>query len=163
FRPSINYLGRSQFAADPYFSGAIDELHIFHRELDVSEIDALRLGTAPVISANPLVLTAANPGAPYASSVAGNASASGGVLYEKVGGPTWLTVDPDGRVSGVPGDGDSGSVPFRVRAVSATAPVLAADFELRVPVGAPADLRAHYELDVGVADSAHAFHATAHG
>lgn len=162
FNPRTNYLGRSQWPADPYFSGRLDELHVFHRELSASEIGALRTGTAPVVGSDPLTLPAAVPGAPYVASVAGNV-AGGGANFAKVGGPAWLTVEADGRVSGTPGEGDSGNDRFRVRATSAATPVHATDFELRVPVQAPADLRAHYELDGGVNDSAGTFHGTATG
>jgi hypothetical protein len=36
-----NFLGKSQFTADPYFSGAIDDLRVYRRALAASEITAL--------------------------------------------------------------------------------------------------------------------------
>jgi hypothetical protein len=160
--PTTHYIGRSQFAADPYFSGRIDELHIFHRALGTAEINALRTGIAPTPTANPLVLSPpAVPGEGYEANVAGKVAAA--VTFSKVAGPAWLTVEPDGRISGVPGDSDSGNPPFRVRAASTTSPVLAADFTLHVPVLPPAGLRAHYEFDGAVSDSAGVSHATSHG
>jgi fibronectin type 3 domain-containing protein len=39
---SLNYLGRSQFAADPYFNGAIDDFRIYSRALSASEIEGFQ-------------------------------------------------------------------------------------------------------------------------
>uniref|UniRef100_UPI0005509EB8 LamG domain-containing protein n=1 Tax=Haloferula sp. BvORR071 TaxID=1396141 RepID=UPI0005509EB8 len=83
------------------------------------------------------------------------------VTYSKVGGPSWLTVEADGRVSGVPGINDSGNSPFRVRATASG--VLCTDFELRIPVTAPADLRAHYELNGALTDTAASYHGSGQG
>ncbi len=163
FRPATNYLGRSQYS-DPYFNGRIDEFHIFHRVLSAAEINTLRTGAVPAVSANPLTLPAAMPDTPYVASVEGNAGVpAGNVTYSKVSGPSWLVVEGDGRVSGTPAGNDSGNALFRVRATSSASPLLVTDFEVRVPVQAPGDLRAHYELDGTVNDSAGTFHATAHG
>lgn len=38
FRPSMNYVGRSQFAADPYFRGNIDDMCIFNYALSADEV-----------------------------------------------------------------------------------------------------------------------------
>ena len=164
FKPATNYLGRSQFAADPYFDGRLDEFHIFRRALSASEISALRIAPQPVLAGNPLVLSQATPGSTYEGTIAGAATVSSGtVSYSKVAGPVWLTVESDGRVSGVPGPSDSGSPSFRVRAISSVSPVLATDLELSVPVQAPADLRVHYELDGSAADTVGTYQATANG
>lgn len=164
FKPATNYLGRSQFAADPYFDGRLDEFHIFRRALSAAEISALRIAAKPVLTSNPLVLSPATPGSVYEATITGAATVSGGTIsYSKVAGPVWLTVESDGRVSGIPGASDSGSPSFRVRATSSVSPVLATDLELGVPVQAPADLRAHYELDGTTVDTIGAFPATANG
>ena len=42
-----NYLGRSQFAADPYFYGALDEFRIYPRALASDELTALAAGLPP--------------------------------------------------------------------------------------------------------------------
>jgi hypothetical protein len=43
-KPGLNYLGKSQFAADPLFSGKLDELVIYNRTLDTQEINRLYEG-----------------------------------------------------------------------------------------------------------------------
>ena len=161
-KPTLNYLGRSMYAADPYFSGRIDEFNVFHRVLTSTEINTLRTGNAPVVSVNPRVLAAATPGVAYEASLAGAATVSPGTLtWSKVGGPAWLNVEPDGRISGVPGISDSGTVPFRVRA--AVGGVLATDLALTLHVQPPAELRAHLELDGNATGTVGGIHATATG
>jgi hypothetical protein len=36
-----NFLGRSQFAADPYFAGLIDDFRVYRRALSPEQIGAL--------------------------------------------------------------------------------------------------------------------------
>lgn len=43
-KPELNYIGKSQFAADPLFSGKLDELVIYNRALDAQEINRLYEG-----------------------------------------------------------------------------------------------------------------------
>jgi Concanavalin A-like lectin/glucanases superfamily/Glycosyl hydrolase catalytic core/Putative Ig domain len=161
-KPILNYIGRSQFAADPYFNGRVDDFHIFCRVLTGAEINTLYTGTAPVITLSPRQLSTATLGANYEDSIIGAATASSGtVTYEKVAGPDWLTIEPDGRVSGVPSDTDAGTPYFRVRA--STTGVTAADFLLTVPVTAPSGTRALLELDGNANDYAGTNHAIAYG
>jgi hypothetical protein len=57
-------------------------------------------------------------GSVYQDTVAGTASAmdGGAVTYAKAAGPLWLQVSADGTLSGIPGDGDTGSNLFDIRA-----------------------------------------------
>ncbi|RYD68344.1 MAG: hypothetical protein EOP83_00970 [Verrucomicrobiaceae bacterium] len=161
-KPTTNYLGRSMYAADPYFNGRIDEFNVFHRVLSSTEINTLRNGNAPVVAVNPRVLAAATPGVAYEASLAAFATVSPGTIsWSKVSGPAWLTVEADGRVSGVPSSSDSGTLPFRVRAT--TDGVLATDLDLTLNVQSPADLRAHLELDGNTTGTVGGIHATATG
>ena len=41
FKPFMNYIGRSQYSADPMFSGRIDDFRIFNYELNANEIKSL--------------------------------------------------------------------------------------------------------------------------
>jgi hypothetical protein len=159
-RPVLNYLGRSQFAADPYFNGRIDDFQVIGRALAAVEVEALRTQAPPVIAASPLVLPSASVGEVFEANISSNA-AGAGVRFFKSGGPAWLVVEENGRISGVPGHEDAGDLPLRVRAVSAGSPVLATDFEVRVPVRPPSGLRAHYSFDGRVTDGAGSFHGTA--
>ncbi len=40
-----NYIGRSQFSADPYLDGDIDEFRVYDRALSAAEIQALATGS----------------------------------------------------------------------------------------------------------------------
>jgi LmbE family N-acetylglucosaminyl deacetylase len=78
--------------------------------------------TAPAFVANPLQMMAAVAGRSYtgtslARSVSDPNLAWGDTLtFEKLSGPAWLTVVPDGRLSGIPGLDDVGTNIFLVRA-----------------------------------------------
>jgi hypothetical protein len=41
------YLGKSQFTADPYFDGAIDEFRVYNRALSATEVQALHTFAGP--------------------------------------------------------------------------------------------------------------------
>src|SRR5262249_55621379 len=47
FNPRRNYLGKSQFAADPLFRGRMDEVVITHYPLSTAEIAALQTNQPP--------------------------------------------------------------------------------------------------------------------
>ena len=47
--PTLNYLGKSQFAADPYFNGAIDDFRIYNRGLNAAEVKALSVPPPAVV------------------------------------------------------------------------------------------------------------------
>jgi hypothetical protein len=38
FKPTLNYIGKSQFAVDPYFNGRIDDLKIYNYARTVEEV-----------------------------------------------------------------------------------------------------------------------------
>jgi hypothetical protein len=40
-RTTQNWIGRSQYPADPYFNGKIDDFRIYHGALSAAEIAAL--------------------------------------------------------------------------------------------------------------------------
>lgn len=59
FKPVMNYIGRSQFSADPMFKGRIDDFRIYNFALTAEQIKGLADGTAdaigtPVLSGNGL-------------------------------------------------------------------------------------------------------------
>jgi len=49
FNSALNYLGKSQYAADPLFNGLLDDLYIYNYALSDSEIAALSVPQAPDI------------------------------------------------------------------------------------------------------------------
>jgi hypothetical protein len=66
-----NYLGKSQFAADPYFNGTLDEFQIHPRALSGAEINALY---SPPIAPGGLVATAGDGQVSLTWNGVGNAS-----------------------------------------------------------------------------------------
>jgi autotransporter-associated beta strand protein len=74
---------------------------------------------APVFAADPITGPAGSEGQAYSSSIAGSASdvdAGDSLAYSKVSGPSWLSVAPNGTLSGTPGSGAVGVSNFIVRA-----------------------------------------------
>jgi autotransporter-associated beta strand protein len=55
-----NYIGRSQFSADPYLNAAVDEFRIYNRGLSASEINTVYAQYAPPLPPTNLVVTSAN-------------------------------------------------------------------------------------------------------
>ena len=104
-----HYLGRSQFPADPYFNGRIDDVLIRGEALTGTRIAALMTNRPPEVSTTSLDGGTAYEGTAYTGNVAGTAldPDGGAVTYGKVYGPDWLVVDPDGSLSGTP----SGNLP----------------------------------------------------
>jgi autotransporter-associated beta strand protein len=55
-----NYIGRSQFSADPYLNAAVDEFRFYNRGLSAAEIKNLYAQYAPALPPTNLVVTADN-------------------------------------------------------------------------------------------------------
>jgi autotransporter-associated beta strand protein len=72
---------------------------------------------APVFTNNPVAKPNAAYDVAYSSSLAPNAADSDGdpLTFSKVGGPAWLTVEPDGTMTGTPAQADLGLNSFTVR------------------------------------------------
>ncbi|MDB6070208.1 MAG: hypothetical protein JWL81_1379 [Verrucomicrobiales bacterium] len=139
----LNYLGKSQFA-DPLFSGILEDVRIHNTALTDAQVAALVPATPPAFSAAVLDLPAATPLLPWTDSLAALATGGGAGVrtFSKVGGPGWLAVAPDGRLTGVPLQTDVGMNTFEVRV---TVPSGAAGTAMvRIPVAAPEGLVARF-------------------
>jgi len=71
----------------------------------------------PVFTANPFTAPHANPGQPYTATIAASASDPdfGDVLtFAKVSGASWLSIAPNGALSGTPAVSDTGTNAFMV-------------------------------------------------
>ena len=155
--PSLNFIGKSQWP-DPLFDGRLDEFVIFNRALGPAEVSALHAGTAPAFASDPLNLPAAPVGAIYDRTL----SAPGvDLTYSKVSGPRWLTVSPDGRISGIPAGSDAGTNRFVVRVANASQ--LGDDATVNIVVPAPTGLMSHLQLHSSIVDSAGSFSGVASG
>ena len=104
-----NYIGRSQWSADPYFNGAIDDFRIYSRALTASEIVAIA-GTPATLS--PPQGLAASPGANQialswntvlgaTSYTVKRSSTSGGPYVTVASGVTGTTCTDTGLTDGV--------------------------------------------------------------
>ena len=73
-------------------------------------------------TSNPVVKPSPVEGRQYSNTLVGSVaypSGGSGLTYSLVSGPSWLTVAPDGQLSGVPADADVGNNDFNVRAQDA--------------------------------------------
>lgn len=122
FRPDVNYIGGSQYSADPLFDGSIDDFRFYNYALSADAIEALYENTganiAPSFNADPLEKDSVMAG----SSVEGTLSGDAGdpdedavLTFSKTSGPSWLTVADNGALSGRPANGDVGVNTFAVR------------------------------------------------
>ena len=129
FEPSkvkldVNYLGKSQWSSDPYFTGKIDDFQIYTKVLTGSELWAKAGGDialAPVFNATEISLTDAVERTNYAAeSLTASVTYSGTdtLSFTKISGPEWLIIAENGDISGVPGKYDLGENVFKVRVSS---------------------------------------------
>ena len=117
-----NYLGRSQYAADPYLDGALDDFRLYARALSASEITALAAVPAtqtPRFVAATLTKAAATVAIPYVATLVGDATdadVGDSLTFLKVSGPSWLSLAADGTLGGTAQAADIGENTFTFRA-----------------------------------------------
>lgn len=164
FAPRVNYLGKSQYAADPRFKGLLDDVLITDYALSGAQIAALLTNQPPKFTNAVLTGPPANVGQPYSTTLAGEAvdpNPTDLLIYSKASGPAWLTVSGNGTLGGTPGLTDSGTNTFVVRvADSAGASGFAT---LNLFVGSQAGLVARYEFDGNTLSSVGATHGVLTG
>jgi hypothetical protein len=118
-------LGSRQSSAtsvyDLQFVGLMEEMAIYNYVL--SPIRILSHYTAasnrpPVFTTNPFSVQPANAGQPYSGTIATNATDPNGdtINFNKLSGPSWLTVASNGALSGTPLSADDGTNSFVVSA-----------------------------------------------
>jgi autotransporter-associated beta strand protein len=135
FTPMFNYLGKSQFSADPLFNGLLDEVQIADFAFTPAQVTALQTDTPPQFTAATLNGGTAAQFQLFNASLAGAATdPDPGVLtYSKAAGPAWLTVNPNGVIFGTPGVDDGGTNYFTVRATDAAGASAFATLTIYVP------------------------------
>jgi hypothetical protein len=157
---SLNYLGKSQFAADPLFNGRLDDVFIADYALTTSQITALLTNQPPQFTNDFLVRSSATPAQAYSDTIAGtatDANAGDTLTYSKATGPAWLTVTANGTLTGTPGATDGGTNTFTVQVTDAAG---VSDFAiLTIFVNNQASPVARYEFDGNTLSSV----GTAHG
>ncbi len=137
FKPTLNYLGKSQFAADPLFSGKLDEVFIANYALSAAQISLLATNHAPVFTNSAFARANGTNGTFYTNSLAGTATdadAGDTMTFSKSGGPAWLNVAGNGGLTGTPTPVDVGPNTFTMSvndaagmSATATATIFVAD------------------------------------
>ena len=164
FSPTINYLGRSQFATDPMFNGRLDDVLIADYALSAAQVAALPTNSPPQFSSPALVKSLANQGQPYSDTLAGDATdpnPGDTLTYSKASGSAWLTVAATGILSGTPGLTDGGTNSFIVRVTDAAG--MSAYAALTIFVNGQATLIARYEFDGNTLSSVGSAHGVLTG
>ena len=111
----LNFLGKSQFAADPLFAGRLDEVRIADSAFTAAQITALQTNTAPQFATATINGGNGTQGVAYSGSVAGaatDADVGDTLVYSKTSGPAWLAVAAGGALSGTPTFSDEGAQEF---------------------------------------------------
>jgi hypothetical protein len=168
FNPRVNFLGKSQFPADPLFKGVLDEVVIADTALSAAQIAALQTNLPPQFTNNVLAGAVVIQGQSYTGSLMGMATDPNGdaLTYSKIAGPAWLTVGAGGALSGTPTGNDGGTNFFTVRVTDFAGNAAFAVWPVVVQsplTGGPA-LLARYAFDGNASDSSgNAFHGTLAG
>ncbi|MGC4014045.1 MAG: glycosyl hydrolase [Luteolibacter sp.] len=114
---TTNFLGKSQFAADPYFGGILDDVQFLPYALSDAKVAAMQTNTAPVFTNSTITGSAGTQNVAYSGTLAGSATdadAGDTITYSKAEGPAWLTIAANGALSGTPGYDDGGLQEFIV-------------------------------------------------
>jgi len=122
FNPRMNFLGKSQFSADPLFRGLMDEVLITDYAMSAAQIAGLQTNTPPQFTNNIFAYGAAIEGIAYNDSIAGTATdadAGDTLTFSKTAGPAWLNIATDGTMTGSPTYLDGGTNLFTVRVTDA--------------------------------------------
>ena len=167
-KPRVNFLGRSQFVADPLFKGLLDDVVIADTAMSAGQIAALKGNAAPQFASRELTSPDAVQGQAFAGSVAGTATDEDGsaLVYSKATGPAWLTVNADGSLAGTPTGANAGANDFTIRVIDAAGASDFAVLSVRVnsPLPAGPAMLARYPFEGNAKDATiSAFHGTTAG
>lgn len=140
----FNYLGKSQFSTDPFFWGRFDDFRFVSSALTDAQVAATYNTPPPQFRTTTIYKPDAPAGLPYSATLAGEAVGTGPLVFAKMDGPAWLTVNANGALTGTPGSTHGGVNTFLVRVTDPngsihTATLLIAVPTLTVAVGSSAD------------------------
>ena len=122
FAPRVDFLGKSQYYADPLFNGAMDDVLITDYALSAAQVAALQTNTPPQFTNSILARGTGTEGFAYNNTIAGTATDAdlGDTLtYSKATGPAWLNVAATGTMTGTPTSADGGTNYFTVAVTDA--------------------------------------------
>ncbi len=99
-----NFLGKSQFPADPTFNGQLDDIMILPYALTDAQVALVPNNRLPQFSSSEIVIADALRNQPFAASFASTATDADAqaLIFSKVSGPAWLAVAANGTLTGVP-------------------------------------------------------------
>ncbi|MDB6033180.1 MAG: hypothetical protein JWM16_3518 [Verrucomicrobiales bacterium] len=140
----FNYIGKSQFSADPLFSGRLDDFRFVSSALTDAQVAAIVNIPPPQFRTTVIYKPVAPVQLSYSSTLAGEAAGTGPLTYSKMDGPTWLAVGANGSLTGTPLDKDGGINNFLVRATDTNGSIHTATLLITVPtvtvaIGASSD------------------------
>ena len=122
FRPAMNYLGESQFSADPLFRGRLDELLITDYALSAQQITALQTNLPPEFASTFITRADATAGQSYSGTLVGEGidpNPGDSLAYTKLEGPAWLTISQSGSLFGTPRARNTGTNKFIIAVTDA--------------------------------------------
>ncbi len=134
--PTLNYIGKSQFASDPLFAGRLDDIRIADYAFSAAQVSALRTNNAPAFASATINGGNASQGVAYTGTLAGSATdadAGDTLTYSKSSGPAWLVVAANGALSGTPTFADEGVEEFVVTATDAAGATASAVLTITLP------------------------------
>jgi autotransporter-associated beta strand protein len=137
FNPTLNYLGKSQFSADPLFHGKLDDVQIANYAFAPIQVASLMTDLPPQFATSLIDRGTAAPLVQFGGTVSGTATdpdPGDTLTYSKANGPTWLTINADGTFTGAPGSSDGGTNYFTVRATDAAGASAFAVMMIYVPI-----------------------------
>lgn len=129
----FNFLGKSQFAADPLFAGRFDDFRFLGSALTEAQVAAIVATPPPQFRAATLFKPDAPIQQPYSATLAGDADGIGALTFGKMDGPAWLTIGADGSLRGTPSLANGGLNTFFVRVTDPRGSVATAALAIAVP------------------------------
>jgi hypothetical protein len=86
FNPALNYLGESQYASDPFFSGTLDEFLVANYAMSAAQVAWLPINRAPL------------PALAHRYTL--NETSGSSAVMDSIGGPAWNGTLPNGGTFG---------------------------------------------------------------
>jgi len=135
--PNVTYMPATNYNGPDAFSFTVNDGTVNSATATVS-ITVTPVNDVPVFITNPIIAAGASEGTAYTGQtlVGGATDPDAGEIltYSKVSGPAWLSVAPDGAMSGTPTSGTAGLNSFVVRVTDSTGAT--ADSTLQITVTA---------------------------
>lgn len=131
-----NFLGKSQFSADPLFAGKLDDVQFLPYAAADTTVVKMMSNTPPQFTSTAISGGTAVQGVAYSGSIAGmatDADAGDALTYSKGSGPAWLTVAASGALSGTPTFDDEGVHEFVVYVTDASGATASAVLNISLP------------------------------